>query len=147
VANRRADRRHSRRDPINGQYVPHPTRAPERPKVPPLVELAFSRHCAAVEQRLRNAYTRRHGVKAADISFSVRLLLKGLARLSSRLEVMTARAAEGAPVDDVALHRLSCEQGRVLRQLGLAEGVIKPPPPPKPVPSLSSVLKQQAMVR
>jgi hypothetical protein len=144
VANRTANR-HTRRNPLDGRWAPSPPSTDKR--AAPVLEQEFSRYVQAVTQRLAYEFGRRHHVQVSRIQFSTRLAIKTLAHCTAKLEVLQERQTNGVPVDDALLHRLACEQSRRLKALGLAEAVIKPSAPAKPMRSLSSIIKAQAAAR
>jgi hypothetical protein len=145
LANRNPARRHNVRDPLTQQFVRAPATTDK--SAAPLLEREFTRYVAAIRQRLGYEFGKRHGVQVSRIPFSTRLALKALAICVAKIEVLQERYTNGMPVDDDLLHRLLCEQSRRLRQLGMAEAVIKPSAPAKPMRSLSSIIKAQAAAR
>jgi hypothetical protein len=102
--------------------------------------MAFNRHVAAIEARLRYQYRKQHG----HLSFSLRLALAAAARISARLEVLEERAARGLDIDDGTISKLTTEQRIQFKRLGLAETVLAPPPAPKPNKPLATTLRDGA---
>lgn len=131
---------HRHRDAISGRFVRAPDSTAKR--LPHLVEAAFERHVAAIEQRLRHQYGQVHGIKVRFIKFGTSLTIKSAARLSAQLEVLTERQENGQAIDLDQLHRITCAQARGLKLLGLDEKALRPPPPPKPMRSLLALLRE-----
>jgi hypothetical protein len=133
------------RSVVTGKFLPKPGAAKQRAQ---MAEYVYSRRISGIAQSIRQQLAKQLGIGVRDIPFSARLQIESIARCKARMEVIEAQVSAGLiACPDEQYTRLLLAQRRSLRDIGLHDTALDPPPKPRPAPPLSSLLRQQAGVR